>query len=94
MDCSNFGIGRKLDELCKQYICFISAVHLTPKKHAFKLYFQVFGYFFFAMSPLTSMETYCFQILYKFDKLSLNTERTEISYVKCSYCIIYLAFET
>ena len=26
-DCNNFGTGRKLDELCKQYICFISVVH-------------------------------------------------------------------
>ena len=27
-DCNNFGTGRKLDKLCKQYICFISVVNL------------------------------------------------------------------
>ena len=30
-DCNNFGTGRKLDELCKQYICFSSVVHRIPK---------------------------------------------------------------
>ena len=29
-DCNNFGTGRQLHELCKQYICFILIVHLIP----------------------------------------------------------------
>ena len=48
---------------------------------------------FFVTSPLTSMETCCCQILTKFDKLSLKTERTEISSVNSIYCIFYLAFQ-
>ena len=44
--CNNFCYCRKLDELCKQFICFISIVNLTPKKHAFKLYVCDFGHFF------------------------------------------------
>ena len=42
---------------------------------------------------VTSMETCCCQILTKFDKLSLKTERTEISSVNSIYCIFYLAFQ-
>ena len=30
-DCNNFGTDRKLHELCKQYICFISVIQLIPK---------------------------------------------------------------
>ena len=41
--CNNFGTGRKLDELCKQCICFISVVHLIPEKYVFKLNVQVFS---------------------------------------------------
>ena len=45
-DCNYFGTGRKLHELCKQYICFITVVHLVPKMHAFKLDIRVFCHFF------------------------------------------------
>ena len=46
MNSNDFGTGRKLDEMSKQYMCFISVVHLILKKHAFKTYVRVFGHIF------------------------------------------------
>ena len=45
-DCNTFGTGRKLNELCKQHICFISVVHLISKQHAFKLLRSSFSHLF------------------------------------------------
>ena len=99
MYCNNFGTGRKLDELCKQNTRIISVVRRIPKKHAFKLYFSVLGYFFRDVAINVNRNLlfffFCFFFRFytKFDKLFLKTERTDISSVNSIYCIILLAFQ-
>ena len=45
-DNTYFGIAAMLEQLCKQYICFISDFHLIIKLHGFEFYVGDLGHIF------------------------------------------------